>query len=386
MTVGRVYVRGNFAEGNFGDDALLDASIAMVRASGLEAVLVGPSTPYCGLSEELPSIAEINPSDAVAILFGGGTQFFTLPQFDSEALLRTPSLAARFLRAALEPGGFLKRLAARRHMRRIAAVPHAAVGLGIGHFAPEDVSNEAQVAGLLRRMTFLWVRDQTSLEFCARHDLTQAMAGPDLCFSQAMSQSLALDKCAQGPCGNGLGIILRSHPCLDAQFESQIREVVVARRTQGDRVELISLAPQADDMQRLARELDVTLINWEPKRETIADFTRKLASYEILLTARFHGAIFGILTGTPCVTIAIDDKLAGIARRHPDIGMLSVPPHAPATEYLSALAQTQARSEVMRAAMAEAVVVERALAAPIEKAFEDFLKSLTTSANRSGKG
>ena len=51
---------------------------------------------------------------------------------------------------------------------------------------------------------------------------------------------------------------------------------------------------------------------WQPEATTIADFAAKLATQDVLLSSRAHGAICGACLGVPSVIVNIEPKLTQV--------------------------------------------------------------------------
>ena len=104
---------------------------------------------------------------------------------------------------------------------------------------------------------------------------------------------------------------------------------------------------------------NIPYISWNPDTDTFSGFVRRLAEYDIFITARFHGALFATLLGKPSICIGVEEKLelfadlldqGGRLWRHPfepDACLEAVDnlrlSYARATAVLKNVAETQGR-------------------------------------------
>ena len=90
----QIYLRGNFEEGNFGDDALLVANVLLARRYNFIVSLLGAPSPYADDRFVPNSALEADIRPPCLIQYGGGTQFFSLPRASSDGQAALTSITA----------------------------------------------------------------------------------------------------------------------------------------------------------------------------------------------------------------------------------------------------------------------------------------------------
>jgi len=82
-------------------------------------------------------------------------------------------------------------------------------------------------------------------------------------------------------------------------------------RSQGKDVEFIAFRSKHRERawERRLRNHGATLASWDPYRQQRNEFLAFLATFDCLVTARYHGAVFASLLGIPVVCVGVDHKL-----------------------------------------------------------------------------
>lgn len=370
-----IALRGNYHESNFGDDALLLAVCALLRRDDHE--LVADGAVAC-LDERLGGlrVRDQEREGADLIVYGGGTQFFAFESAQgAEAGVRS-SLLARLLRKLARPSGILASMRARRRFRRDLQTPAIAIGLGIGPFASGAGAAEAAVAGLVRRMKMAWVRDGASREFCRRHGIPACVAGADLCFTAAFASALGVCLPFEGmarPDRKKVGIVLRDWSGLPAGFFGRMIEVAAGLRAANIDVQFFSFCP--GDVAYLAALADAgeTVLAWDSERGPVEVFWSAIADCDLVLTSRFHGAIFALLSARPFLAITIEPKLEGLAEMVPGVPDVLVAPDEKFDEILARILGMLTSASALRPALLDALARQRELARNGERALAEFI-------------
>lgn len=372
-TCNRIYLRGNFAEGNFGDDALLVANVLLARRQGFDLSVIGGPPAYIDERFAAGCLTETDVRAPGLIQYGGGTQFFSLPWAMRDAQYAAKGYNICLMLALRRPSRLVRSAKARLACRRISALPHLAIGLGIGPFMPEDAADEANVAALLRRMAFLWVRDPASAEFCREHGAGSATLSADLCFTEPFQTLLGgVNWTTSAPAPNRIGVVLRDHPSLDGAFHKKMSDFARHFRSTGYGVDFISFS-EGDRFIAEYREAGETVVQWNPRVCKIEEFSRKLGEYTILLTARFHGGIFGVINRTPFTVIGVDEKLHSLGTRYHGAKIAVLAPGDPIGRYLTAIEEQTKHIAETKEALAAYLLEECALARAGEDAYARFL-------------
>jgi polysaccharide pyruvyl transferase WcaK-like protein len=314
-----------------------------------------------------------------AIVYGGGTQFFA---FDHDLPPAPDPIAIRALRKLARPLSLVDSLRARCRIRREARTPRLAIGLGVGPFPPES-KVEATVANLLRGMELVWVRDDASMAFCRRHAVDGALRSADLCFTMAFAASVRAPDASvnhtrgQIDARRRVGIVLRDWKgWKDDYFDAALE---AARRLRARKIEptFFSLASSDRRLLTTLGGADFPVVAWWCTPGELESFWSELARMDFVLTARFHGAVFALLSGVPFVAIGIEPKLEQVqcwatADEQPKLTMpAEADPDLIVRHVVDGLNQASCRRDAARLMLAEqrrlAAIGEQRLTAWFEK-------------------
>lgn len=362
----RILLRGNFREANFGDDALLLASAALLTGSDRQILVDSPGAVYSdrrmgGLRNRIPE----DPFPDL-ICYGGGTQFFSFGRPVTGATAQT--LLRRILGKVAAPRSIFAGLHARRVASRDRRIPTIAIGIGIGPFQ-EDTEAEASVARLLRRMRLVWVRDRPSELFCKAHGIERVVSSTDLCFTEAFAQ-------ITGPVatiGNGtasradtlrrrVGFILRDWHSLEPDFFRRQVEVARRLRQMGHEVRFLCLTSRDHCCLAELAEANETVATWQENTGPIEVFWRLINEQDLIVTSRFHGAIFALLSRKPFVAIEIEQKLVNLREIVPGLERFAIDHRATADEVEARILDVLAHGDDLEMNLTDAIATQRARA------------------------
>ena len=371
-----ICLRGNYHEANFGDDALLVAAYALFASSDRAVFVDGDVAYHDKRLFELNEYRSYSGS-ADLIVYGGGTQFFDFDFSQTVDRVRGTSVLERILYKLAHPIEFLVSLRARWKFRCERKISVIAIGLGIGPFRASANIAEKRVCELLQRMRFVWIRDTASAAFCLRHDITNVLLSADLCFTNAFDSVVHLPhnlppQCAVRP--RKVGIILRDWPDLPLGFFERFIELAQRLRSANVEVNFLSFSTSDEAYLKVSAKADENAVAWSPDYGAIEKYWAQIADHDLLVTSRYHGAIFSLLSSRAFLTINIEPKLATLSAM---VGMpdyLQLVPDmdvdALLTRILYALNNASDYSEVFRTALAQ----QREKAALGEYALKAFLR------------
>lgn len=369
----KVFIRGNFAEGNFGDDCLLAANVLLLRKAHFEPAMLGPQSISAEADFVVPTARLKDAARGGLVLYGGGTQFFFDPGMAFE--LGAPPLAARLRRLVSDPAQVVSSLHARVIQALINRLPIASIGLGVGPFGSEAAADEANVKALLSKMTFVWVRDSASERFCALNGIT-CSTSTDLCFTKPFLARFAAKTTSNFDGSQpSIGVILSDHPTLDQAFLTKIIDASNAMRGAGCRVRYISFSRRRDRFIEVLQARGEPVTCWNPATMKIDTFRAFLAEHDAILTSRFHGGVFSVINRTPFAIIGVNEKLRSLAQRYSKAGIAVLSPTSTADEFTSAALMMLEQQSDQRAALKDALASEIELAADGEAAFARHLAS-----------
>jgi len=270
-------IKGWYGQKNFGDDLLLAALVNALRGY-VDARIVLWCRRRRYLSRIAPGARILEPwtplRQPVAILWGGGTQFFTFPGSDKRwsdlenivSLFLNPKRLARAPLTATQL--LLHRLRAAR-LHKVAW--RGAIGIGVGPFLEVNNQMEEKLK-LLRDMNWLSVRDEESLKTCEQYGIQKAILGADLAFLHPLigKQGAATDK---------IIVIPRVSP-MDQEWgwwEEALQKTL--RQIRPDSIEVISLCEKDHLLAKnLATRLEARLVCWDPHVMSLDAMIERLVS------------------------------------------------------------------------------------------------------------
>ncbi|MBD0413472.1 polysaccharide pyruvyl transferase family protein [Oryzicola mucosus] len=336
ISANHVSLLGNYHEGNFGDDALLVACAALFKGQAQPLSVRGNIAYKDARLSGLRSEKNVTGSPNL-IVYGGGTQFFS---FNSTDTVPDPLQPRRkvLVQKLLSPSSVVSSIRTRMRRARLQHVPKIAIGIGVGPF--NDAASAEVAAALLRRMAFVWVRDALSEEFCRSNGVENLVVSADLCFTDAFAGMVhrPRDRRQTGGQASRVGIILRDWGTLDARFFQ--RQIAAAQklRTLGHKVQFLALSPHDEmylsEMAAANEEVHV----WNAEEDKLERFWEVIGNQDLVITSRFHGAIFSLLSRTPFIAIEIEPKLRNLRTVVPELAAFAVSPSVDA-DHLCTLAE-----------------------------------------------
>ncbi len=304
----QVLVQGYYGAGNLGDDALMVACFELLSQLYPPKAITFRSTklvPY--LHRLVPNAHMVETEtqfDSVGLqVYGGGTQHFTFP-----LTVQRNSPAFKPFPIAPPPAGwhFFQR---KQKQSTPLIARRAAIGIGLGPFDREE--DQAGPRQLFQQFGYIAVRDAASLEICRQWGLTHAVLRSDLCFLTELWGELPQAHQPHPQSPFHLGVIVRDwpHSVEGATYREPLQQVVADLRRNDIQVTYV-LFQKGEAWETELTERGEMVEVWDPNLDTIPRFLSRLAQFDCLLTARYHGAVFGALLGKPIICIEIEPKLS----------------------------------------------------------------------------
>jgi polysaccharide pyruvyl transferase WcaK-like protein len=311
----KVCLVGYYGKGNFGDDLLLKITYTLVCRSIPDAQIFV----YCDTYHEayLPAILPgeftvVRPGNRLhfdLIVHGGGGNYHDYGNY---------GLADRFLNLFIGLFGFqyyvvidraLRNLAGRRWM---TASTRVGWGVGIGTF---NAGSPRLRHSFHELMSFekLFVRDRMSLENLERIGACRnAILGSDLAFLTDvwLQPTLSSNSKKLSSGKPKLGLILRDWPTPEAMAILVGAESFV--RTLEDVYEVTIFVFDQRDHQVLGAFNAFHKHVWVPNKIAMGEYCGLLASQNVIITSRAHGAICAAILGVPSLILEIEPKLRTI--------------------------------------------------------------------------
>jgi polysaccharide pyruvyl transferase WcaK-like protein len=304
---------GAFGQDNPGDEALLDVTVAAVRARpGWEPVVVTarPGDTRARLAVEAVAASDVGMAWAVAradaLVVGGGTIFKELHGSSGRPT-----------------GSLLRRAAAVTASFRARGKPVALVGVGAAEV--HRPSQRRLVRAIARHAGLLVLRDHESAHVLASMGVSAPVrVGADLAWLAA-SPRTSDERAPDAPVG-----VAVSHLAGDEPLTGNITRALGSMSDAGHGLEVEPWqgSPRLGRDARLARRMVAAL---HPAATLLApprDLTEaidRMAGRSVVLAVRFHAALAAAMAGTPFVAVAHEPKLQAVARR---MDQLAVRPDA----------------------------------------------------------
>ena len=372
-------IAGSYGEGNVGDDALMLAAFAVLEdALGRDGI--GICLGANATAETAAQAASLLPgamfvpyrsaSRSHLAVWGGGTQWCSFTRSGDR-----PSLHRRTMSRLRSPSTAFPYALRKLDEKLRPPTYSAALGVGIGPFSDSEHAQNA--ARKLRSMDFIAVRDNLSREYCEAWGIRDVVAGADLCF--VASEPAATSRTITGRRAS-VGVVIRDwpHDVAGAAYVTPTRKAVAALRDQGHHVEYVSFAPQKDvEWLRLLRNDREEFVAWDPTVHSVQDFAHSLTGYDCLISARYHGAIFGALGGVPVICVEIEPKMRVAAET---VGGLLWRQPFSERDLIGLVAAVERDYSKQAARVAVAVASERRKAASMAELFHDFVSDRLRSA------
>lgn len=312
-SAGHVLVAGAYGTGNLGDVVLLTSAVALIRECLPDAPLRVLSARRPFYERLLPGVPFIDgdailPPRGNLLVYGGGTQFFAFENTDLAtgqrllSVLRSPTrIVTGLLRRALKRAGGFRQ--------------HAALGVGIGPFAPGSWREE-HARQVFEKLGYVAVRDEASLEQCQRWRLSDARLRADLCFTSSNMTALRRTP-LPAPRRKSLAAIVRTwgHSSGGSGYLEPLLATSDELSAEGWDVTFFSFCePEDAPLNARLRAAGRAVVSWDPLLEDPAAFIARLAAHQVIVSARFHGALFAGLVGKPTITVELEPKLRIAAR------------------------------------------------------------------------
>lgn len=337
--VNKILLKGYYGFGNLGDDILMIVSYNLLKEKYPEASIdiFSNHTPNLNgfkrssaynqyiwqLLGEKPELIDWTSKKEYDLVFnGGGGVFFDVKHGSAVygvintifkiAGSRVAHRVDRLLRVAFNKP---------RHIR--FRKQHGA-GIGIGPYSKRSALFFRHLAEI-GSFEALFVRDDVSMQFLASMNFAgQRFKFTDLAFLSDYWVPEKLKAKKEKTFGNKLGILLQDLPSRQEELFSAV-EGFLSSVTDAE-VTFLSFDKNHDQEYIRRFSSRHRLVVWDPEVISMESFLEILASQNIIITARAHGAILGALLGVVPICLGVSPKLEHVSQFFPNGGLLVKPP------------------------------------------------------------
>jgi polysaccharide pyruvyl transferase WcaK-like protein len=321
----RVVLVGGYGHRNLGDDALMLASFSILsrytNPNEITIIVRKPAVDYKYVERFVPGCDVVGIScgqriECDKLVYGGGTMYRAFPGVKG----KSSSKVARALAAcACRPRRVIRRLLDGRASLPVYPLISAnrsfALGIGLGPFM-NGCRGIAAAQQALSRCEYVSVRDSLSEIICHQWGMRNVVCRADLCFCRALWSNGFLSQVSPRRRARHVGVVVREwkHSDIGAAYRLPLCRAVNRLRKMGYNVKYVFFQDEPNWRRRLARTGD-SVLAYSPDSTTVEQFVDKLRQFDLIITARAHGAIFASILGIPAVCIEIEPKLKHICIR-----------------------------------------------------------------------
>jgi polysaccharide pyruvyl transferase WcaK-like protein len=300
-----IAIRGAYGEGNFGDDALMFYLNKWFKTQGLDVTFVGKKNDYVTqfISNQNYVLKEdFHRYKCENLILGGGTQFFsfhklTIQQSKWVLLIKNPRDLLKKFVSKIEKAILYKEINYEHLL---------SLGIGLGPFIPNSLQVEI-AKQKLSSMDFIAVRDNYSYKFSKQCN-SNTYLGTDICFLPGLIDFNKLINTSQKI--KKIGVIVRDWNYTETGDKYMLKLFIEIRELSrlGYEITFIYFKPELR-CQKYFDKLSLPKIEWQPDKESIEEFLFKISGFDLYVSSRFHGIIFGALMNIPGIAIEIEPKL-----------------------------------------------------------------------------
>lgn len=296
-----IVIKGAYGAANFGDDALLYSLLNNI-ASDKNIAVIGKENEY--ISSVFPRVDFYSYNDdfkldTKILLWGGGTQFYDFRSFKL--------LIKKMKTVFLNPNIVFRKICGKQKKGKINFESEVYLSIGFGPFS--DSSKEKKVAEKLGKSNKIFVRDNLSYSKLTKYlDKSYIEIVEDICLLDKdtyLGSTLSKNK--------RICIIIR-----DWDYDSSslhVDEIInfYLLSELKDRIDFILFAKDSECIRKLKKN-NISYIQWDPLEYSILEFSNIISQYDLIISSRYHGVIFGLIHSIPTIAIEIEPKLSQVSK------------------------------------------------------------------------
>lgn len=311
MNKGRVLVLGAYGDANIGDDLLLEMVIDLLLTNGFHSnkiIVAGRRSSYMSKlfdGIKVIKLARVRFVRSDYVILGGGTQFFSFssqPKIENrikvylKILFQDPIILYEILKSGFRPK--LK-------------VIKIAMSIGLGPFYNQISEN--RIKSKLSSFDQIFCRDSQSLFYCEKWGISAQLTA-DLCLSDLFRQKYSNDHKFSAGSKKVIGIVLRDW------IQNDNGEIINTKMLDyisenDDHIVKIFIFSKFKDSKLIGRIYESGLVGeenihvWDPDTGDFKTYLKTISFCDIIITTRYHAAIFALNYSIPAICLAIDPKL-----------------------------------------------------------------------------
>ncbi|OUS21423.1 hypothetical protein A9Q93_01065 [Nonlabens dokdonensis] len=317
-----IAIRGGYGLYNFGDDALIHSLFNyLTKDKGIDpkkVVLLCRNEAY--LHKLLIDVNVLNynylPKDLKInhLIYGGGTQFYSFDPIKESKIEKFLNHPKRTLKNAFFKARNLfvsNKFLENKFEITTNVNHHHLLGVGLGPFSANDTTIENKTKRLFKSAEFISVRDEFAEGKCKSWGIEHFIKSPDICYGLDVGVQKEHNSSVKN-----IAIIVRdwNHNIEGKEYYNSIMDAVKDLRTLGYNITYVSYDMYSDlTWLKYFKDQRENILQWDPNNNTIDKFIESHYKFDLVITARFHGAVFTSLIGKPFITIGIEPKLEMIS-------------------------------------------------------------------------
>lgn len=320
----RILLIGYYGKANFGDDVLFKVTYNYVRQCKPSAEIFVLCDQYQEeyleklVRNDINIVKPGNRDHYDVIIHGGGGTFFDFNQYGMIDRFINILIMGIGLKNTVKIDKIVRNLL---NKQRISSDKRLGWGIGVGTYSTGSKKLRDNLSVLLDFDTLI-LRDVQSVQNLKKLGIiSNVRLGSDLAFLD--EYWVPKESCSQNKVKKRkkLGLVLRDWETgeKDKYFEAIVRILPQLNET----YEMtIFIFDKRVDKKKLMLSRSYTTYLWNPLTIDFDDFCTQLATQDVLVTTRAHGAICGAVLGVPSVIIELEPKLKTIHEMLPNITSL----------------------------------------------------------------
>lgn len=316
----KIIVKGAYGDANVGDDLLLTMVLQILSKLKFKPEITVVCNKVKYLTKAFSDIKFVSLTksrfiDSDAYILGGGTQFFSFQNSNSKLSLTSKFLI--YLNILANEPSLLYYYFKSKFIRINENQLRLAIGIGLGPFSSEN--DEILIKNDLKYFDHLYGRDTITLDYITKWELQNSSFSADLCLTSIFHQLYHQKHQLISNNKPKLGVVLRDWP--HNNVGKIINDKIINWIDENSNYEISVFLFSKEKDQALADffsyksnlKID-NLIIWHPEDYDFNEFYSLLNGCDVIITSRYHAAIFALNLEIPTICLGIDPKLKALCQ------------------------------------------------------------------------